>query len=499
MKKVKGIIGFRSFKTLKQQVKEFFACRQHPIRILGYTTKSFWLLLIPLTRSLVAMRFDIAQWLKGWWLDILVITVIFAYAFFRWFFITFRIHSDHITARTGYFGLCRTKIYYSTACSVSFSQGAFYRMFRAYKLFIDTNSGNSSSSDLTLTFKKSDFEKLLASAKNSDPSGRKFSYTPKRFSVFIFSLVFSSTLSGVILFATLIIQASRIIGRELEERFLHTVNEYAQKLAIRLPRYVVMIALIVILGWLYSFLVNLFRHWSFALSRRGDRIIIQSGIVTKRTHVISADKINYFDIQQSFLMKMFSICSVHIQCAGYGKGRREIAALIPISTFSEVESTLKLIAPEVPLPEMTLHSRPRNIMRFLWPPIWMAMLLPIADYVLISLFPGWREVIRFVAVIGEIPCVWLLAVKFSAAFLTGAGDSDGHLSLSFCKYYGFHRIIVDKSKISKVTVFQSPTQYLFKNCTLVFYTFGESISSHKVKNLPLSEAMDFLAQSGLMN
>lgn len=485
-------------RTVKEQLKDFFDKRQHPIKILGYTTKSFWLLIIPLTRSLIAMKFDIAQWLKGWWLDILVIALIFAYAFFRWFFITFRIHSDHITASTGYFGLCKTKIYYSSICSVSFSQGAFYRPFRAYKVYIDTNSGNKSSSDIQLTFKKSDFEKLFISTKNIGESGPGFTYAPRRFYVFLFSLVFSSTLSGVILFATLIIQASRIIGRELEERFLHTVNEYMQKLAIKLPRYVVMVALIVILGWLYSFMVNLFRHWSFNVSRRGDRIIIKSGVISKRTHVISAEKINYIDIQQSFLMKIFNICSVHIHCTGYGKSRREIAALIPIATFSEIESSLRLLSPETPLPECTLNARLRNIMRFLWPPIWIAMLIPAADFILISLFPGWREVIRFVAVIGEIPCVWLLMVKIASAYVTGVGQTEDYLSLSYCKLYGFHRVIVPKNKISKVSVWQSPFQFVFKNCNLKFYTFGENISCHPVKNLPLEDSLDFLNETGLL-
>lgn len=438
------------------------------------------------------MRFDIAQWLRGWWLDILVIIVIFSYAFLRWVFITFTIESDCITANTGYFGLLETKLYYDRICTVCASQGALYRPFRAYKVYIDTNSGTSSSSDIILTFKRSDFDKLFKYAKTDVSEKTRLSYSPKRLNVLAFSLLFSSTLSGVILFSTLIIQASRIVGRELEERFFFTVNEYMKRLAIRLPRYVVVFAMVIILSWLYSFLVNLFRHWSFSVTRRGDKFIIRSGVVSKRAHVISADKINYVDIQQSFLMKIFNICSVHIHCSGYGKGRREIAVLIPITTFSEVESSLKLLMPDTPIPELEMRPRLKNIMRFLWPPIWISFGIPIADFILRTLFPNWHEVIRFCAIMFEIPAVWLIMVKIASAFTTGTGKGGNYLSLCYCKVYQFHNVIVRLDKISKVTYFQTPFQKLKRNCNLKFYTHGESVTCHTVKNFPLDAAESFI-------
>ncbi|MBQ7755735.1 MAG: hypothetical protein IJ401_00305, partial [Oscillospiraceae bacterium] len=73
-------------------MNDFFKKRQHPIKILGYTTRTFWLLLIPLARSLVAVKFDVATWLEGWWLDMIVLAFMFLYALFRWFFVTFEIH-----------------------------------------------------------------------------------------------------------------------------------------------------------------------------------------------------------------------------------------------------------------------------------------------------------------------------------------------------------------------------------------------------------------------
>ena len=475
--------------------RNIFAHRQHPIKILGYTTKSFWLLLIPLTRSLVALKFDIATWLRGWWLDLVVIIVIFAYAFLRWLFVTFYIEDDHIEANAGYFGLFKTIIPYDKLCTVSASQGVLYRPFRAYKVYFDTNSGSQASADMVLSLKKSDYDRLFELFPLEQQGKAKFTHSPDKKSVFFFSLLFSSTLSGVILFTTLIIQASRIVGRELEERFFDTVNstvdEFAGRLAVTLPRYVIIAALLILLSWGYSFGINLFRHWSFTVTRQGDKFIIRSGFVSKRYHMISADKINYIDIRQSFLMKIWSVCSVHIHCAGYGKGSREFAVLIPITTFSRVKSSLAMLIPGCRIPDIEIRPRRRDIKRFLYVPSLLCMVIPIADFILIRLFPSWREVIRFSAVMLIIPFVWLLAVKIAAAFVTGIGQNGEQVALSYCQVYRFHYVIVNRDKITKATYFQTPFQRRKKVCTLRLNTYGESICLHSVKHLPLESVREF--------
>ena len=54
--------------------------RQHPAALLGYTTKNFWLLLIPLIRGLAALRFDFYKWSRGAGWDILAVTAMIAIA-----------------------------------------------------------------------------------------------------------------------------------------------------------------------------------------------------------------------------------------------------------------------------------------------------------------------------------------------------------------------------------------------------------------------------------
>ena len=76
--------------------------RQHKIAILKYTTKNFWLLLIPLVRGLIAMGFDFYNWLQGAYLDIIVILLIIGLAVLRWRYIRYEVREEGIFLNTAY-------------------------------------------------------------------------------------------------------------------------------------------------------------------------------------------------------------------------------------------------------------------------------------------------------------------------------------------------------------------------------------------------------------
>ncbi len=476
-----------------------FKYRQHPLTIFNYITRGFWLLLIPLTRSLIAMKFNIAEWLKGAWLDILIVSIIFGFAFLRWFFISFIIEEEYIQTGTGYFGLLKSKIYYKEASSITCSQGAFLRLFRAYKINIDTNSNKRLfyKHNVTLIIKKSEFDKIYSIIKGHGEGLAKFSYQPKKTQLFIFSFLFSSTISGVVLIATLLYQGSRIVGREIEQQFLLDINnQVARFMTVNLPPITIAIVLVIVVGWLYSFLINLIRHWDFTAVRQGSNIIIQSGIITRQINIIDINRINFIDTRQSFLMRMFKICSVHINCAGYGKSNEHISVLVPITTNEEMLMSLKVLVPKIPRPTLTLRSRLLSILSFLTTPILVVALVPVAAYIIAWIFPEWESIIMFMMMMFLIPGFWFIVVKFASIFTTGIGFHDGYATLSYCRFYSFHTVVVPIERISIATTKQTVAQYFNKQCDLKIYVNSEKTSYHKVKNFPLKNVLEEFAEQG---
>lgn len=117
-----------------------------------------------------------------------------------------------------------------------------------------------------LTLTKNAFELYhFATAKCKNKP--KYVYNSKKSLLVIFSLIFSSTLSGMIIVLSVLYEAYRIVGREAEEQILRRVNTEIAKVPVlaEVPEYILIAGGVLAGGWLISFLSNLMRHWNFFL------------------------------------------------------------------------------------------------------------------------------------------------------------------------------------------------------------------------------------------
>lgn len=498
----------RSQKIIKKggMIKSFFGRRQHPVIILSYIAKYLWLLLIPLAKYLIATKFNFQSWIRANWVDILTLSVIIGYGFLRWVFIYFEIEEDGIVAHTGYFGVAKTKVCFSEMSSMSLCQGYFFRAVRACSLYIDTDAKSIQESDIKLDLTQKQAFKIYELATARCRNKPKYIFNSRKKSLVVFSLLFSSTLSGCILALTFIYEAYKIVGGDAEAQFIERVNSELDKLTLFIPKYLFAVAAVVAGGWLISFTANLMRHWNFSCTRCADMLIIKSGKGTKSRHVIMRDRINYIDYQQSLLMKIFNICSVSVQCTGYGKRRLEISALIPITTNSQAETSIKMLMPGVPSARYDIRTGSRSIGRFIVLPLvlciapWvgyhaLSRIIPRLDFV-VSAFPDWQSDLRNLAFIAVVPAVWLLIVKICAAFTTSVGFDSEHCTLCYSRFYRFHRTVVNLDRISRITVTQNPLQQIGGTCNLLIYTNSEKVSRHKIKGLDYRRLTGLLKQNG---
>ncbi|MFA5659228.1 MAG: PH domain-containing protein, partial [Oscillospiraceae bacterium] len=236
--------------------------RQHPVRILGYMKRNFWLLSIPLVRGLVALKFDFNAWIRGAWVDILIVSLILLFALFKWAFTFICFDDNSISIFSGVFLKSKKTILFSSIASFSAEFSFFLKPFHACAIYIDTNSGSRRKTDIDLTVNRETIERLEQSySEFRSASSIRFSHYPSRTHLMFFSLIFSNTLSGVILLSTLIYQSGDIVGAELQQRVVSTFNEITKKIAFGLPKAAFVISIILICGWSISFAMSLFRHW----------------------------------------------------------------------------------------------------------------------------------------------------------------------------------------------------------------------------------------------
>ncbi len=493
-----------SAKSHFEAVRRFFRHRQHPIKLIDYSSRNLWLLLIPLSRRLIALQFHFQEWIRTSWLDILIISGIFAIAVLRWLFVSFDIDPDGLSAKTGLFGMVRTKVYFNQFTTVSFCQSWYSRLFGAHKIYIETNARSVGRQDVVLVLSQKNADalyKFVSALSNEKP---KVSYSPKKSHLFIFSLLFSSALTGMLLYGTFMYEIYKIVGIEGERAVLQRVNGEVTKIDSRflrltetIPQVILGAAALVIGGWFISFIATLVRHWSFNVERSDKQFFIKSGVLIKRRHIISRDKINYYDLTQTLLMKIFHICSVTLDCAGYGQSRREISALIPITTYDQMNASLKLLVPELPRPKPEIDTSGANgVRRFVFMPAVFCMMPPVAIKLMDKYFPNHNTDINALLAIVTLPLIWLVIVKTAAAFNTSVGfDSTGAV-LNYCKGYQFHKVFLPKKNISMIRVIRNPFQLTNNTCTLVICTVGLKRKSHVIRFVQYDKVKEMCTREG---
>lgn len=488
--------------------------RQHPAALISYTSKNFWLLLIPLIRGLAALRFDLKTWISGAGWDILTVTVMVAAAVLRWYFTFYEFGESSVKARVGVIFRTSLEISYDKLCAVTAEENLFYQGLKLSRVYIDTDaaSGGRRSADISLLITRQERARLfniLSERFRGVKSGMARSFSISKTALILFSFLFSSALSGVALLITLLSGGSDIIGDRLQADFMNAVNGLSDAVAALVGRIIagispagIAISIIIGTGFLLSFIKNVMRYLKFTARRHGSSIIISCGLAVRRMYCINAEKINMADMRQNLLMKLFGITSIHVNCTGYGKRKNEIPVFVPVCTArSGKPGSAKGLGGAMLLPEFSvcdsfIGPRPAYVWRFIWPAALLIFGILGLGFAGLVYFPHWHELIGFLTVMSEIPAVWLLFVKACAYCTNGINITNDSVCARYCKGYGFHTVTVPLSRVAEIRITQTVFQRFNKSCDVHIYTCSEYIGCHSVKSIPITEVQELIRERG---
>ncbi len=482
-------------------LREFLRSRQHPIKIIGYTSKTLWLLLIPIGKNLVTSHFDIQGWLRTYWMDLFFVVGILFIAVFRWLFVFYEIGEGCITAHTGPFGVIKTTLFFSQISAVRVDQGLIQRAVHASTLHLETQATNIPGSEIKLVISQKSVDPIFELICSKSKDKPQYTVESRNRLVMLYSVMFSSTFSGLLIFGTVIWQASKMAGSKVTDIAehmndeLHKVDEKTLRLSETVPSIILLIGAAIITGWLISFASNLLNNWDFSATRHGvSRLTVRSGKFKHDKRVLDRSKISYYDIRQSLLMKLASISSVHLQCSGFGRKKKETAAIIPMTKNSEMSASFKLLEPSLGRQREQIRPERKTVRSFVGFPLALS-LLPFAAGTAAKLFVNGQNgrINTFILVL-TVPLVWLTVVQFFAFRSTSFGMTGDTCTLCFCPRYQFHKVIIPIRNISMIQVRQNPIQRIFGSCTVAVYAQQEKRKALKASRLPYKQVCELLAQ-----
>ncbi len=458
--------------------------KAHPINIIESTPKFFLLLIFPLLRGLFALRGDVISWLKGSWLDILVILAIFALSFANWYFLRFSVTDSGLLIEKGFIFRRTTYIAFSQISAVTKERPFLLTPFKICRVFVDTDGGNLRKSDFKITLSDKDAKvltHLLRADLKQDISSPKY-YVPSSLYVLVLSFVTSNSLSGILFLATLIKQTGDFLGQDIGSIIATRLTNIVQFLAFGIPTTTAILAYVVLAGFLLSFIRSALRHYGFNAIRTQNILSIGNGLFTKREYSIAISKVNFIEIRQNLITKFLKLYSVFIHCAGYGKQRGEMSVIIPAERKSKAKDNLDTFFPEIPLCKKEIAPRPITISKFFIPPCALILSFLVIFYILRLAFPN-SDTLFFLSIMVQVPSVIWLVVKIVAFFHTGAGANDDVITFYYTYSFNIFTKSIPRSKISKIVIKQTPLQKMVNCCSLVIYPYAEGKRHFTVINL----------------
>ncbi|MDE5946560.1 MAG: PH domain-containing protein [Oscillospiraceae bacterium] len=469
---------------------------EHPLKILKYSIKHIWLLIFPLLRGIKAYRLDVNrlyEWLKGSWFDILIILIILFFGYLKWYFSTVSADDFSINHHKGILFRTKTCMIIKNISSVTVEKPFYLRPFKAVVFYADTRSGTNPANDMKLLLKQSTIKIIMDKVPSvSHQKSRKYSYKPRIFLIFLFSALFSSSFSGVIYITTFFFQGGEI-ALDIIRKSIDIISAETSKFIItKVPPVIWSIIIFILSTWLLSFIINLIRYTGFSIRHDSDIIQIKSGYFTKRQFNIFKKKINYIDIHQNLIMKLFKVMSVNISCSGYGSGTKNLPVLVPLVTRRTLNENLS----DIVHARFSLKKQYKPKKTSFWQYIWLSVIISVSILPLTSLItyfvPDFYKLALFITVMAETPAVWSIIIGLTALFSSGITFDEGYIQLNYAKGFVFHTVIAEPEKIVKFCIKQSIFQRIFKKCTVFIYIGSEKPTKHIIKAIPLDDAYEVL-------
>ncbi len=468
--------------------------RGHPVSILSYMYKYLFLLLIPFIRGLITYRGGFYSWLKGTWLDILVVIFITLISVIRWmsYYYCYDINGLHV--KKGVFLKFDIFIRPEEISTITAEQSLFLRTFNAVRISAVTDAEFFWLKTFTLTVPYSDADFILDTREQScsDKNYLRRTYHPGFFHVAFLSAVLSNTLTGVLFFSAVINKIGVLFGEDFRSRLVGTLTETAEFLAFGIPPLSALISLIILAGWFISFVKNVLRHNGFKITRKNCLLYIKSGLITTRHFSCKVNRINFVDIRQSIISKLFHLHIVLIRCIGYGKRKDNDSVLIPAASTKSLSRQLEDILPEFKIKKRQLKPKPGAVIRYCLIPFLFAVILPLTANIMADFFKNWSQTIIFAGFILILPCIWLFLLNLINFFTTGIACGSNNITIRYSYRFCLHTVIIPNDRISLIGVSQNIFQKSSGGCDLTIYSYNDIRTTHKIKSFNLKEIVNLI-------
>jgi putative membrane protein len=244
------------------------------------------------------------------------------------------------------------------------------------------------------------------------------------------------------------------------------------------------IALLLVIGMVFSVTGSIVRFFDFTLTQQGDGLQRRYGLFTRHSSNLPRRRIQVLKVEESLLRRFCKLAAISADISG---GQREQGAaslgrdvLVPLLKRDECDGLLATFLPELQAPAAWRPVSPRAIRRgTLKSVLWLGLLTA----GLLAWQPGWTALWPLLL----IPIAYLI---HRASYRHLGYARTAHYFFTRAGWLGRATLIVPISKIQGIAITQTPFDRRLGLAGLTVDTAGQAYTGGgpAIRNLPLTEA-----------
>ncbi len=455
--------------------------RAHPVTVFYLFLRYIFAYLIP-ALGIIVSRDSIKQ--IAWWnislfASTLIVTII------KWRSIKVTLHRNCICVASGIFIRSEKIIPFPKITSIDLDTPPLLKLTGSISLRIETNARRGKKASLSLRLYKEDAYKItnaILGGKKSEPISQ-FQTEHNRLTLMLIS---STNAAAGFLFAYSVFSTGgTILGRQFQQNILTTLEGAALYASKILPPALSVIGVLLLFGWIVSFIKSFSRYYKFTVLRKKDHLVVISGLITLRESILFVNSINSVEFRQTLLLRLLNQYSVYLQCAGYGKQKGERAILIPAANYDKCINALKELLPEFEVAPVQISPPKRAKFRYISKPFSLITYTLSLTFALFSRYPRLFPALILFSLSLLAVFLWQFIISLISFQTSGAGKGKSSLTISYHTSFCLRRLHIPIDKVHQTALISRGSGNI---CDFEVFVNSDKKTCHKIRGLDKRDA-----------
>ena len=465
-------------------IKEYKA---HPLMLLRFIKPFLFVLVIPVIKGII--QYIVEQKITGVLkLEIMAFSAIMLVAYLQLRFFKLKLDEKNITLSKGFLLRRTATIDINKLSSVVSIVSPIDMICGSVTFRLNTEAGRKGKPDFEFKLYRKD---AIEVKKRLYGEEKRAAVSYSLYRLALAAALSSSAFTGLIVAVPIINRIGDLIGIALSDMLIDEINRTAQSLNTYLPTIFNIIMIILIIGYLISFIYTLLRTLNYKLFSGDKHIELRYGLLIRRKTLFKRKSVNDICIEQTPFMRILNRYSMRVAVGGFGDEKGEKATIVPICKHFELKHHLSLGFNFFETEGNVLRAaRTRKMYwRFMRIPLNYAVSVLIAGIIAILIFPYFDRLIVFIM------GVLLIVIAYFAS-LRSYNYHFGHIqfgdNISARGSYGVktRELYCPKEKVGVIKITQHIYDYKPKTCRVKVIIRSESADSVRVRHLNIDSVLE---------